>query len=277
VTWRALPAGLLAAVVLVATLVAAAVEPAGGPTQWVATLSAGLGHGVDGAALPLGYAFAAGMLAAINPCGFVLLPASLSIHLGTRDPAPRWRLALRALATGGSATAGFVVLFTAAGLLLGGIGAAIVRALPWFGLLVGAALVLTGAMALTGGWFPSLAAGERLAGRFRPMRRGVVAGAAYGVAYGLASLGCVLPIFLSVVGGAVTEGPAAAVGAFVLYGLGLGALLTAASLAAALLGTGVLGRLRHIGRLVPAAGAVLLLLAGAYVTYYWLTAGALLA
>jgi cytochrome c biogenesis protein CcdA len=283
VGWRALPAALLAAVVLVATLLLAAVAgPTGGaPGRWLAATSAGLGRGLDGvgAALPLGYAFAAGMLAAVNPCGFVLLPASLSLHLGTGLPTPRWRLALRALGVSVAVTGGFVVLFTAAGLLLGGLGAAIVRSLPWLGLAVGIVLVAAGALALVGGWFPSLAAGERLAGRLQPaaQRRGLLASAAYGVAYGLASLGCVLPIFLSVVGGAVTQGPAAAIGVFVLYGLGLGAVLSVASVAAAVVGTGVVGRLRPVGRLVPPAGAALLILAGAYVTYYWLTAGGLLA
>ena len=32
-----------------------------------------------------GYAFAAGMLATLNPCGFTLLPAYLSYYLGRAD------------------------------------------------------------------------------------------------------------------------------------------------------------------------------------------------
>ncbi|MGA7671260.1 MAG: hypothetical protein WBW04_12620, partial [Nitrolancea sp.] len=32
-------------------------------------------------ALPLGYAFGAGMVAAVNPCGFALLPAYLGLYL----------------------------------------------------------------------------------------------------------------------------------------------------------------------------------------------------
>jgi cytochrome c biogenesis protein CcdA len=110
------------------------------------------------------------------------------------------------------------------------VGAAIVRSLPWLGLVIGVVLVTVGALALVGAWFPSLAAGERLASRLQPApsRRGLVASGAYGVACGLASLGCALPIFLSVAGGAVTEGPVAAVAVFVLYGLGLGAVLGAA-------------------------------------------------
>ena len=35
--------------------------------------------------LPVGYAFAAGMVASVNPCGFMLLPSYLSYHLGTEE------------------------------------------------------------------------------------------------------------------------------------------------------------------------------------------------
>src|SRR5215472_5706521 len=38
-----------------------------------------------GGVLPLGYAFAAGMLAAVNPCGFALLPGYLGLYLGERE------------------------------------------------------------------------------------------------------------------------------------------------------------------------------------------------
>src|SRR6185312_4342948 len=40
-------------------------------------------------ALPLGYAFGAGMVAAVNPCGFALLPAYLMLYLGDASEAKR--------------------------------------------------------------------------------------------------------------------------------------------------------------------------------------------
>ena len=53
-----------------------------------------------GGVLPFGYAFAAGMLAAVNPCGFALLPGYLGLYLGETEPtdSPAGRLA-RALRT----------------------------------------------------------------------------------------------------------------------------------------------------------------------------------
>lgn len=92
----------------------------------------------------------------------------------------------------------------------------------------------------------------------------------YGLAYAAASLGCTLPIFLTVVGAALTAGGwgRGAIG-FVLYGLGMGLVVSTLTLGVALLGHSAIGR-------AGAAGAVLLLLADAYVVYYWLTLGGLL-
>lgn len=101
--------------------------------------------------------------------------------------------------------------------------------------------------------------------------RGITGYAAYGIAYGLASLGCTLPVFIGVVGTSLQlHGIAAAVGQFMLFGAGMGAVLTGLTLATAWFGDGIIRRIRHLTRYVAWASAVLLWLAGAYVVYYWL-------
>jgi cytochrome c biogenesis protein CcdA len=40
--------------------------------------------------LPVGFAFAAGMVASANPCGFFMLPAYISYHLGTEEDGFYW-------------------------------------------------------------------------------------------------------------------------------------------------------------------------------------------
>lgn len=57
-------------------------------------------------AIPLGYAFGAGMVAAINPCGVAMLPAIVGYELGVWS-AGYVRLA-RGLVFGLLATAGFL-------------------------------------------------------------------------------------------------------------------------------------------------------------------------
>jgi hypothetical protein len=53
-------------------------------------------------------------------------------------------------------------------------------------------------------------------------------------------------------------------------------VLTALTVAAALGERAVIGSARRIGRYLKPASAFLLLMTGAYVVYYWLTAGGLL-
>jgi len=230
-----------------------------------------------GGALPLGYAFAAGMLAAVNPCGFALLPGYLGLYLGEREAAASRTGRLgRALGVAGTVTAAFVLTFGAAGLLLASVGAALGAALPFVGLAVGLGLVAAGAYLLAGGKVYS-AAGDRAAARLAGAAgvRGYRGYAAYGIAYAAASLGCALPIFLTVVGlTAATRDPVRGAGQFVLYGLGMGFVVTALTVATALFKGALLTGARVVGaRLLGSVSGVLLVLTGAYVTAYWLALG----
>jgi len=194
-----------------------------------------------GTAAPLGYALLAGMVASVNPCGFVLLPTYLAYYIGDRrDAASVRQVTGRAVAVSVTMTAGFVMLF---GLLASG------RALNF-----------------------TLA--PRAARRLRTATRNLGLGGylAYGLAYALASLGCTLPVFLSVIGTSLQlHGLADAVGQFLLFGLGMGIVVTVLTVSTAWFGDGLIKRVRIIGRHIGWASAVMLWLAGAYVIYYWLT------
>jgi cytochrome c biogenesis protein CcdA len=229
------------------------------------------------AALPFGLAFGAGMIAAVNPCGFAMLPAYLSLYLGTKEEGFSERSAAnrlsRALAVGALVSSGFVVLFGAAGLVISAGGTILVRAMPVLGVLVGEALVVLGLWMLVSRGV-NLGSFGRMAARLGdPGKVGARGFFVYGLAYGAASLGCTLPTFLAVVGsgisaGGVTEGA----WRFVVYGLGMASVLVALTVALALLKGNLLTRVRKAVPYVQSASAVLLVLAGAYVLYYWWTA-----
>ncbi len=239
------------------------------------TFLSGLGTGAR-----LGFAFAAGMVASVNPCGFALFPAYIALYLGTeraRHDLPS-RL-LRAAGIGGVVTLSFVALFAAVGLLVVASAAGVARIFPIIGLLIGFLLVVAGAVMLGGGAL-QLGFVDRIADRFGAVsrRRGVAGYVAFGVAYAAGSLGCTLPIFLTVVAtGFTAGGPLGAVAQLGLYGLGMGVVLIAVTVASAVIEHAALRRVRRIGAALQPAGAVVLLLAGGYVVYYWLAAGALLA
>ncbi len=91
-------------------------------------------------------------------------------------------------------------------------------------------------------------------------------------------MSCTLPIFLAVVGSAFTSRDyVAAIVQFLLYAFGMGVVVIGVTLGVALFRDAVVARARQAMRYVQPASAALLLLAGAYIIYYWLTLGGLLA
>ena len=121
--------------------------------------------------------------------------------------------------------------------------------------------------------------GERMADRMQASVRqpGLRGYFAYGLAYGLASLSCTLPIFLAVVGSALAvKGLLAGMVQFVLYAAGMGLVISGLTLAVALFKHAALRSARRVLPIVQPLSAVLLLIAGAYIVYYWLTLGGLL-
>jgi cytochrome c biogenesis protein CcdA len=230
--------------------------------------------------LRVGYSFSVGMVAAVNPCGFALLPAYLALFLGSNDgpTLPVGRQLARACWIGALVTLGFVALFGAAGLALTLASVAVGGALARVGVVIGTILVGVGGLLLGGGVVPG-GRGGALAGRIGRAagRSSALAYFAYGVAYGLASLGCALPLFLGVVGSALTiDGVLPALRQYLLYALGMGTVITVLTLLTALARQGVIRALRRAAPVIAPLGALLLILAGTYVIHYWLTAGGLL-
>jgi cytochrome c-type biogenesis protein len=225
------------------------------------------------------YAFLLGSAAAFNPCGFGLIPAYVGLYLSEEGHrvtvAARAR---RALSVSVAVASAFTLLFGATGALFSFASRPIVRALPWLGLGVGVALVVVGGASLAGRPV-MLVASERAAGRIgRAATRSNLRGyTAFGLAYGLASLGCAFPLFFALVGTAVSTGsPLSALVAFALYGAGMAAVVAVLTLIVGLFGFGVVARVRGWSRFIGPVGTVLLLLSGGYVVYYWLSAGRLL-
>jgi cytochrome c biogenesis protein CcdA len=146
------PRSLLAWVAVVATLTAAVLAARAGTNSALALAVATLaGTATDalqgiGEAIPLGFAFGLGMAAAVNPCGIALLPTYLGLYLGTAaGERLQWPVQLRrALAVSTAMTTSFVALFGAAGLILGGVGAAVGGWLPWLSLGTGVLLAIVG-------------------------------------------------------------------------------------------------------------------------------------
>ncbi len=271
----------LGAAVGLALLTGSGIGPITGGVESASFASAAAIRSLSGA-LPLGYAVGAGMVAAVNPCGFAMLPSYLGLYLGAGDgPHTTEHLGgriIRAVRISGTLSGSFMLLFGTAGVVLSLASSAIAHYFPWAGLGVGVLLVFVAGRMLAGGTLYS-SIGERMADRMqdsvrRPGLRGYFA---YGLAYGLASLSCTLPIFLAVVSSAlVVNGLLAGMVQFVLYAAGMGLVISGLTLGVALFKHAVLGGVRRVLPVVQPLSAILLLVAGAYIIYYWLTLGGLL-
>ena len=92
----------------------------------------------------------------------------------------------------------------------------------------------------------------------------------FGLAIGLPSLSCTLPVFLVIMGSSLTAGSfAAGAGRFLSYGLGMASVLLVLTLALAFFKGGVISRLRSVTPYVQPISAALLVVAGAYIIFYW--------
>ncbi|MFI6676838.1 cytochrome c biogenesis CcdA family protein [Kribbella sp. NPDC050470] len=216
--------------------------------------------------IPFALALGAGMLAAVNPCGFAMLPAYLSL-LVTGDDSPSRAVAVgRALAATVAMTAGFAAVFGVFGLAIAPVAGQVQQHLPWFTVVFGLVLVAAGV------W---LAAGRDLPVLVPKLRRGPVVArratsmALYGVAFAIASLGCTIGPFLAIVVAAFrTDSVATGIAVFLAYAAGMGLIVGSAAIAVALARTGTVGRLRRLGRVASRLGGVLVILSGLYVAYY---------
>ncbi len=233
--------------------------------------------------LPFGFAFVAGMLAAVNPCGFVMLPAYLTIYLSDETDAEvgsgvsgaAFR-GLKALYVSLAMGLGFVALFGSAGLLVSASQELVRDLLPWIGFTLGVLMAGIGAYIYAGGKIYTSSA-QRLADRVGDPRVTSLRGYfLFGVSYALASLSCTLPIFLSVVTSSFSnDGFLSGITQFVAYAGGMAFLILLVTLGIAFFKSALLNPLRRSMRYIERASAVILAVVGAYLVFYWLTEGEL--
>ena len=207
---------------------------------------------------------AAGMVAAINPCGFSLLPAYIAFFVtGERQHQRLDQRLAAAVWSAAAVTAGFVAVFVALGLLLDSLADKIRPGLPWVTVLIGAIIVIVG-VATVAGRPPTMP---------RPAIRVVsgrnpVAMFAYGVVYALASLSCTLGPFLAVTTVAITGSVIGGLATFIAYGLGMGVVILMLAAAAAFAQAGPARRLRRFSRHAVRIGGALMVVSGLYAIWY---------
>ncbi|MGH3714998.1 MAG: cytochrome c biogenesis CcdA family protein [Micromonosporaceae bacterium] len=213
----------------------------------------------------LALALAAGVLAAVNPCGFALLPAYLSFLI-VGDSGGTRRAALgRALLMTTAMTSGFVLVFGGFGLLVAPVAPQLQQHLPWVTVVIGVVLIGVGGWLLAGRSLPVFLprpSGGTPTSSFTSM-------VVFGASYALASLSCTVAPFVFIVVSAFQAGTVVTgFGLFLAYAAGMGLVVGSVALAVALARMSLLTRVRRMLPYVTRVGGLLLVLAGGYVAYY---------
>jgi cytochrome c biogenesis protein CcdA len=211
--------------------------------------------------------FGSGLLAAVNPCGFVLLPTYLMYFLGVSGrPGTQRATVRRALLVSAALSAGFMTVFV----IVGGISRLFTDWLnqnaKYLALLIGVALVILGIAMLFGYRLPFSTP------KLEPGKRDQTIASMYifGLAYAVASIGCTLgPFSATVLGTIDTDGFFQGVVAVALYGIAMSLLITTLTVTLALAQGGLLKSLRTGMTYVETASAVVMILSGLYLSWYW--------
>ena len=213
------------------------------------------------------YSFMLGMLAAVNPCGFVLLPAYLLYFLGI-DGANQgvMRAPLqRALRVSAAVSSGFLVVFLVVGSISRLFTQWIELNAKYAGFVIGLVLIGLG-IAMLFGWKPSFAASIPGAKKDHSTRAMFI----FGVGYAIASIGCTIGLLTTAILGSIgTNGFASGVISIVMYGLGMSLLVTALTVTLAAAKTGMTKVLKQSLRYIDKVAAGFIAITGAYLTWYW--------
>lgn len=213
------------------------------------------------------YNFILGVMSAVNPCGFVLLPTYLVYYLGTELQRAESRTATlrRGLLVGSAVSSGFVGLFLIVGIITQSFTTAVRDNSKYLAFIVGLGLVLMGCLMLTG-WKPRIAQPDVSIQRERTYRNMFL----FGIAYAVASIGCTIGFVTSAVFGSVgRHGFVSGVFSIMLYGLGMASLVIALTVALAFAQVGIVKALKKSFRVFDKVSAVFVLLTGLYLTWYW--------
>ena len=241
----------------------------------------------------IGFAFSAGTVAFLNPCGFAMLPTYVSyfVESNTQEiitASSNSRLILvRRLTRGGLigllVTASFIVTFGLTGIAISSLGIGIAKFLPWIAVASGIVIIGIGVAKIFGRTINIEIPSPRgllyttNSGNESGKKPSFVNFFLFGIGYSIASLSCTLPLFLLIVfqslsAGGIKEGSIV----FMAYALGMGSIMMAISIAISASNQTFIKWLRKIAPKMNIVTSIVLILAGSYLIYYNFVVGRLL-
>ncbi len=228
--------------------------------------------------------FALAALAAVgsffSPCSFPMFPGYMAVFLGLDTQSPEQKSRKRSVAYGVLSSFGIILVYGIIGIVVLAIGAAAAAIVPALQPIVGGVLIFMGVLMFTAVQFnflvnPFRKVRQRLFPNWTPNTVQSTSGKlfSYGVGYGAAGFGCVAPPFIAAVLNATTlGGPLSGLTVLVVYALIVIAIMIAVTFVLATLGQTALKKINRYTETIKKVSAVVLIIAGIYLVYYWYAA-----
>ncbi len=217
----------------------------------------------------LSFAFSAGLVAFFSPCAVVLLPGYLTYFLSKYSKDYQlhkvdFNLFLKGLEFALLTILGFFSVFGLIGTLVIIIGQTIKMFIPWIAIITGFILVIVGILILFG---KNLTINlPHIKTQTNKEKKEAYL---FGIAYGVAALGCTFPLFLSIViGSSITSSLMQSIYSLVVYIIGISVLMITAILLLTLSKKIVADKLQKLVPIITKISGVILIIAGLYMVYY---------
>jgi cytochrome c-type biogenesis protein len=154
----------------------------------------------------------AGAVALLSPCGYPMLPGYVAYYLGTT------RSFSRSILGGVACTIGLLSIFLVFGIAVSVVGSLVYPYIPYFELVSGLMVMVLGIAMLANLQFHIPSLSVRIT-----KHRGILGLYCYGLLYGLATMSCTAPIFITILFMALsTGGILTGMIIYTVYGVGMG-------------------------------------------------------
>ena len=241
-------------------------------------------------------AVVAGVTTFFSPCAFPMFPGYMGLFLGlntsgsepsTPSTSTYKGAARRALSAGSVTAFGMIIVFLLIGVALILAASIVAGYIPDLIVVVGSVLIILGALLLTNlQYWRIVEPLQRLWARMRGKAASDVALApgpssgrgfylklfSYGMGYAAAAAGCVFPVILSAIIAGLVLGWLGEAVSVLIFSLTAALLMIVVTLALALAGKRFVNQLKAYTPVIKKASAVVLLLVGLYLIYFFYTA-----
>ncbi|MBL06648.1 MAG: hypothetical protein CL773_02115 [Chloroflexi bacterium] len=221
-----------------------------------------------------GIAFSAGLVAVFNPCGFALLSVYFSYFIGRKDNKnldSSLRKVSESILISTTVTIGFILIFFLFGLMISSGFYALKNIFSYLGLVISVILLGYGFYMLSGGtiYFSGL---NRLANSVGSnTEKNLRFYFYYGISFGLTSLSCSLPVFMSIV---FSFSNTSSIGNlfldFTLFSIGSWISLIIVSISLLFLKV-IIEKIKIFFKIYNYVASVILIISGSYLILYWMS------